>query len=872
MNESVELHLAILGSRQCYQATARNYTTNDVKNAYLKKEEVLAWCLDLNQKGYVTWLSINDKEKDCKEGVTSLNDFWLDIDARPKGVDDRTATEQELHVALDRATKLKNYIENQYAALGFMADSGNGFNIHFPLPRFELSPELRLSVNAKVKTFAVKASAYAQVEIDKTYDISRKTTLIGTPNLKIPDKPLATKWDKDLLIEGIEAALKYVENARMQNTNLLDTILKTEPEKEPKLVIVPNENHLKIEQLIDQDQKLHDLLKGDYQKYNYKSRSEAEEAVLVKLVMEGFSDAEINSVMENCHVGKWQEEQDGYRTLSLEHAREQANKYIAKKNREEQAESGELNPVVLAKGIMQEYRFIVDQKTAKLFYYDKEEGVYTENTEQLIKREIAKILDDDTRAKYYVDVEFWIKNTSPITQIDTRPELIVVANGILNVLTRELKPFSPDFYIAIKLPVKYDSKAKCPTIGKFLEQVLDEPSRKLAQEFIGYCLYRKIIFHKALLLVGLGSNGKSVLIDLNTALLGENNTIHQTIQNLCFNRFSLAELYNKLANFSADLPSNELEHTGIFKQIVGGDRLTGEPKHQKPFYFWPFAKLLFSCNVIPPIVATESNFAYYRRWIILEFLNMFTGKADNKNLRAELTTPEELSGYLNYALEGLRRLMDQQDFSENTTVEETRKAYIKRSNSCQAFIEEKVIVTDEYTDFVFSDLMYRDYITYCHVEKLPTQPKAAFTKTTQQYCNGAEHCRIRPDKDSSPLAAWRYVKLGVRVKEEKPKDNSQKTLDHTEKESVPPVLAVLPFQIKSGILKCENTEVKIENIIPNSGTGGTPGTEQKERTCGHCVLWHKPGCSYPDAESSCVAQTNKYAADCRNFIPQEGGT
>ena len=40
--------------------------------------------------------------------MTALNDFWLDIDARPKGVDDRTATEQELLTALDRANKLQN--------------------------------------------------------------------------------------------------------------------------------------------------------------------------------------------------------------------------------------------------------------------------------------------------------------------------------------------------------------------------------------------------------------------------------------------------------------------------------------------------------------------------------------------------------------------------------------------------------------------------------------------------------------------------------------------------------------------------------------------------------------------------------------------
>jgi putative DNA primase/helicase len=96
--------------------------------------------------------------------------------------------------------------------------------------------------------------------------------------------------------------------------------------------------------------------------------------------------------------------------------------------------------------------------------------------------------------------------------------------------------------------------------------------------------------------VGIGRNGKSKLLELITALLGKDNVSNQTIQSLCYNRFSLAELHRKLANISADLPSKELANTGIFKMIVGGDRLEGEHKHKDPFYFDNYAKLMFSCN------------------------------------------------------------------------------------------------------------------------------------------------------------------------------------------------------------------------------------------------------------------------------------
>lgn len=483
----------------------------------------------------------------------------------------------------------------------------------------------------------------------------------------------------------------------------------------------------------------------------------------------------------------------------------------------------EVHAIRLAKNIMEDFDFVVDSETEKLYYYDDEKGIYSEKAETLIKREIVKRLDDDTLASYYTDVDFFIRHSAPIIEFETQTELIAVQNGILNLITKELTPFTPKQYIINKLPVEYNPEATCPKIDKFLSEVLDEKDQKIIIEYVGYLLYRKVIHHKAFLAVGSGGNGKSVFLDLNTALIGKENTSNQTIQNLCYNRFMIAELHNKMANVCADLPNARLKSTGIFKMLVAGDRVAAEKKNEDPFYFSSYAKLMFSCNAIPPIDNTEDQIAYYRRWIIVEFKRQFQGTDDNKNLRYELTTPEELSGYLNKALEGLKRLLENKDFSETNNLEETRNTYIKRSNSCQAFINEMLEVTDSCDDVIFTDDVYHDFITYCHKEKITTQPQGAFTKAIKEFCYGAEHFKRRKTerKGESPVSAFRYLRLKT------PTNTIQLNLV-PDVPDVPLVQSQQPESLFDKTVKKGNNENIISGKrVESSGTSGTLGTNQE---------------------------------------------
>ncbi len=509
-------------------------------------------------------------------------------------------------------------------------------------------------------------------------------------------------------------------------------------------------------------------------------------------------------------------------------------------------EQSEINPIILAKDIMEDYTFITEKETNTLYYYNSNEGIYSTRTEQLLKREIARRLDENTKVRYYAEVDNFIRSTAPLVELNSSPDLIVVKNGVLNTVTRELKPFNPDYYLTIKLPIEYDKNADCTANHKFHEEVLDEKYIRQAQELLGHTLTRKILQEVCAILNGKGGNGKSIFLDILTAFLGAENISNHTIQNLCYEKFVTIEVKDKLANINADLPSKEIQSTGIYKQLVSGDRVTGYLKHvQTPIYFKPFAKYWFSANTIPPINSADDCHAWFRRFVFLDFNRTFTKEnaKPRQQLLAELTTPQELSGLLNWALDGLARLRENGDISDRPSSEEIRKEWIKRSNSALAYLESQVKVTDVYEDYVFTDILYRAFITYCHENKLPTQPKAALTKTLQQYCNGAEHTKIRPDgKNSSPLSAWRYIKLANSVP------------------SVPPVPAFPTLLQKSEKITLEKNAV-LEKKFENSGTSGTDGTPNKPD--------NQPQPDYIHIEALTITITDKDCDRCKQQKPLE---
>ena len=180
------------------------------------------------------------------------------------------------------------------------------------------------------------------------------------------------------------------------------------------------------------------------------------------------------------------------------------------------------------------------------------------------------------------------------------------------------------------------------------------------------------------MLYGVGSNGKSVFLALLESLFGRDNISAESLQKLEFDKYRLAKLFGKLVNICGDIPDIKMQKSENFKKLTSGfDLIDGENKYQNPFTFKYTTKLVFSANDIPE---GKKDKAYYRRWILIRFPNNFEGENADKSLITKLQTPEELSGFLNLALDGLKRLRENGKFSNEKSIEATQKEYELNSN------------------------------------------------------------------------------------------------------------------------------------------------------------------------------------------------
>ena len=152
---------------------------------------------------------------------------------------------------------------------------------------------------------------------------------------------------------------------------------------------------------------------------------------------------------------------------------------------------------------------------------------------------------------------------SPLLPIET--DRIHVANGTYFMDGR----FTSDkSYCNNRLTISYNLDAPAPKRWlQFLSELLVPEDIPTLQEFLGYCLLPTTKGQKMLLMIGKGGEGKSRIGLVMRSLLGDSmNTT--SIQKMESNRFSRADLENKLLMVDNDMDMSALPKTNYIKSIV----------------------------------------------------------------------------------------------------------------------------------------------------------------------------------------------------------------------------------------------------------------------------------------------------------------
>lgn len=367
-------------------------------------------------------------------------------------------------------------------------------------------------------------------------------------------------------------------------------------------------------------------------------------------------------------------------------------------------------PGVLAKDMSDEQQVFYAAEQ----HFSYRSGVYVEMSEMEAQRLVQeKMLIRETKMSQIVDAEkqWRLLVQRDIRELNANPYIINVRNGLYNVLEDTLTEHTPDYYSTVQLAVTYDKKADCPLFKKFLKESMggDMDQVALIQEMLGYFLIPVNSAQKCFVIVGVASAGKSVLLRvLNDVLLGKQNVSNVSWQALN-ERFKTAELFGKLANIFADLPTKNIDDNGIFKALVGEDYLTVEKKNKNPFSFQSSARLLFSCNSIPKNYGDRSE-GFYRRLIIIRFNH--TVPQDKRDPELLEKFRMEADGIFLFALEGLRRLMNNHYvFSETQVNADELQQYREESDSVLSFVKDYCELDAEYS--AGSTELFNAYKGYC---------------------------------------------------------------------------------------------------------------------------------------------------------------
>ncbi len=293
-------------------------------------------------------------------------------------------------------------------------------------------------------------------------------------------------------------------------------------------------------------------------------------------------------------------------------------------------------------------------------------------------------------------------------------------NGIFDIdeyLANDPKPLmehTSHYFCFNKLPYLYDPKASCPTWEDFLRGTFEcEETRNLIQEWFGYHLIPHCRHEKFLVAYGKGRNGKSVMLKVLSLMLGEGNYSSVGIE--AFNperTFALSSLVESMANIINDL--NEFKKTGegLLKQFVSGEPITVERKYKDHFTFTPTAKITIATN--HHVRWGDKSDGIWKRMILLHFEKQILDESKQDKRLVNSTwwhQSGELSGVLNWALEGLKRLEARGHFLIPKKVLRDVELCRQNANLAYTFLIENIeeCETGQYP----SHWLYRDYKKFC---------------------------------------------------------------------------------------------------------------------------------------------------------------
>lgn len=709
--------------------------------------------LSRQQEGYGIFFTVNGFTggKRTSENLTNLNAFFCDIDYPNKT--DRTPAKLRQY----KQEILMEMVSDELPIPTYIVETKNGFHVYWmfeePLYLSNMNPEQQNQVRIQYRD--VEEAILKRFDGDPgAKDVARVLRVPGTYHQKDPKDPFLCKIVHEATGGECVYTFEYIREkflvpppaetwAIAASNNLIDKDVKDAIEKEyPKL---ERDSYKKLFSkeagTVPEGMRNKALLVASYAAKD--AGWSFEDTCTHFNEFHGLSLREIRKTIRSAFEHNYD---FGYNNEVME----------AVVTQEERVQLSEITSKVLSKSTKLDraatnnqqkekyntYEYIIADRFPYLKYkwrgdfYNYKEGVYrprqVEEVRSMVFREmlkdglvnyrtVSRANDKIATFKSLDGKTFFEGEENPNDQI------LNFQNGLLDMSTYQLMPHTPEYLSTSQIPVMYNHAATCPNWMKFISEVSseDEDQMKLLQQIAGYVMTTDTRYAKAFILYGSGANGKSLFNRMISKIVGRDAISSLNLSTIT-KQFGLTGLIGKKVNFIDEISGNYFE-SNVIKGLISGERMAAEVKYRpEPLEFVPTAKLIFSVNELPKINDTTPGL--YRRFIIVPFDRSFE---DNPDLELENKLTQELTGILNWAIEGVKSLRADGHFNETKKNFEMMRNFKSDNSPVVEFISlyyQSVIGSEETKYAIGISDLYAQYRSYCMDHGYKSKALANFSR------------------------------------------------------------------------------------------------------------------------------------------------
>lgn len=414
-----------------------------------------------------------------------------------------------------------------------------------------------------------------------------------------------------------------------------------------------------------------------------------------------------------------------------------------------------------ARRLIEDLGLVTHRKSERLHVWDAEDGIVEDHGEQAVGEKLVDELGPEWSRHEEREI---VKRAKHQTYRENfGGPFVPVANGDLfvegDLFTDEfdLKDSHPERAPQARSSAAWDTGARCLEFRNFLREVVPaKQERHTLQEYAGYCMMHWAMpLHKGMFIVGPTASGKSTFLKVLRALLGSVASVspHELVNG----RFGAIELEDAWANIRTDIASEILQNIGKFKEILAGEPIHAERKNEQGYQIHPTAKHLYSANRLPDVSIDDD--AFFRRILLVSFPKTIPREDRDPELSERLI--DELDGVLLWAVEGLQRLMRNEQFTWDPVPEVTRRRWEEHSSSIGRFKAAALDVSGDSQDVEAKKDVYTAYTNFCQKRGLSTETQQSVTRTLKRDPRISDAKRT-PEKWDSQTRCY----VGLQIQEE----------------------------------------------------------------------------------------------------------